>query len=289
MNYKYVNNLKQIAMVWKKVSVSRDDSEQPLAAGPALSCSKSRKAKREGRPRNFGFEELEQPTIYDNYVEIRQSELGGMGLFAKKFFVEGQRMFGESPFLSIVGITEMKGNPHNEWETTRSPLSQNCEASAMISDAVKNLNADDSDIFWSFSQVHVYGSEKNAAGVFHTNYIDVTDLRGREIGCMYRFISRINHSCQPNVRWVYDAPNHQLLVVAQRDLNPGEELLVDYCGHADNWKGSERRDHLSLFYGFDCCCPICVVCPLGGKADMKSGSCEGERTQSLSEGTTSQI
>jgi hypothetical protein len=218
----------------------------------------SRKGRRHGNHQSsFGFEELQISVDILDLVEIRVSERGGMGLFSKKRFVQGQRLFAEFPFLSIVGVTELKGNPHNEWDSERGPLCSDCEASVKIIDAVNSLSAEDKELFWTFSQTLGYGSETTAYGIWHTNYIDVTPPKGKEIGCMYRYISRINHSCQPNVYWSYMEQEHTLAIVATRDLDPGEELLVDYCGHDDSWQGTERRDHLSLFYGFDCRCAIC--------------------------------
>jgi hypothetical protein len=238
-------------------------AEQAIKSGKESQTSNidSQKNSRKARSRNiqssFGFEELQIAVRIPDLVEVRLSERGGMGLFTKQGFVQGQRLFDELPFLSIVGVTELKGNPHNEWDSARAALCPDSEASVKIIDAVNNLSPEESELFWTFSQTSGYGSETTAYGIFHTNYIDVTPPKGKEIGCMYRYISRINHSCQPNVYWSYMHQEHTLKIVATRDLAPGEELLVDYCGHDDSWQGTERRDHLSLFYGFDCRCSIC--------------------------------
>jgi hypothetical protein len=228
---------------------------------------RSRKGRRRGNIQSsFGFEELQLSVDIPDLVEVRLSERGGMGLFTKKGFVQGQRIFAELPFLNIVGVTELKGNPHNEWDSERTALYPDCEASVKIIDAVHSLPPEDKELFWTFSQTSGYGSETTAFGIFYTNYIDVTPPKGKEIGCMYRYISRINHSCQPNVYWSYMEQEHTLIIVATRDLAPGEELLVDYCGHDDSWQGTERRDHLSLFYGFDCRCSICGHAQSGSAA-----------------------
>jgi hypothetical protein len=257
-------------MVWTRISEGLlDRSIENLCLG-ANPVPKSRKEKRRDKPRSFGFEDLDdsaKPFKIDDLVEVRKSLYGGMGLYAKNFFVEGQRIFAESPFLSIAGITEMQGNPHNLWDACRKPLCLDCDASMNITDAVLGLSAEDRELFWTFSQAACYGPAKSAPGIFHTNYIDVTPASGPEIGCMYRYISRINHSCEPNVRWSYIHATHQLVIISVRDLRPGEELLVDYCGHDDTWQGTERKDHLTLFYDFQCQCPLCIGTALATAID----------------------
>jgi hypothetical protein len=222
-----------------------------------LKKNSRKERRREMVQSSFGFEELQISQNIPDLVEVRLSARGGMGLFTKSRFVQGQRIFSELPFLSMVGVTEMEGNPHNEWDSVRGALCSDCEASIKITDAVDRLCPENKELFWTFSQTSGYGSVTTAYGIFYTNYIDVAPTEGKEIGCMYQYISRINHSCQPNVYWSYSRQEHTLIIVATRDLEPGEELLVDYCGHDDSWQGTERRDHLSLFYGFDCDCPNC--------------------------------
>ena len=212
----------------------------------------------------FGFEGADAATEGAGLVEIRDSIRGGRGVFAAKAFITGQRVFAESPFISIPGVTELPGNPHNEWHCLahRTPLSQDSVAASRIREVVQSLCPSDQETFWGFSQATtVYGSSVSAHGVFYTNYVDVTTSEGVETGCMFRRICRVNHSCDPNVSWRYYHADRQLVLVSTRDIKQGEELLVDYCGHSDEWEGTERRDHLSLFYGFDCECPICAGAP----------------------------
>ena len=251
----YLLNFKHHVMVWKRIS----DLGESICTSQNQS-SKARKRKRRDKQNIFGFEDLEKSKSCNNVndvVEVRMSAHGGMGLYAKIFFVAGQRIFAETAFLSIVGITEMNGNPHKDWSDSRTTLDLNCEASSTIRDAVDELDIEEREIFWDFSQAACYGSDKTAPGIFHTNYIDVSPVTGQEVGCMYRYISRINHSCQPNVLWTYCNESNQLVIIAISDIRPGDELLVDYCGHDDSWQGTERKDHLTLFYDFQCRCQIC--------------------------------
>jgi SET domain-containing protein len=106
---------------------------------------------------------------------------------------------------------------------------------------------------------------------------------------MFRSICRINHSCKPNAYWYFNQTEGQLALHASRAVNDGDELVVDYCGHdeCDEWcansrlastlpkpcippahpdhracrDGERRRQHLAVFFGFQCACPHCAPPP----------------------------
>ena len=170
-------------------------------------------------------------------VEVRVSDFGGFGLFATECFEEDDEIIAEFPFISLVDITEAEGNPHNHWTTTPLTVSDSCEAAQRIEKAVNELSAENQHLFWDFSQAEIYGTKRTAHGIFYTNYIDVTQEHGADIGCMFRHISRVNHSCKPNVYWCYLQTEGKLVLHASRKVAPGEELFVDYCGHdeCDDW------------------------------------------------------
>lgn len=55
-------------------------------------------------------------------------------------------------------------------------------------------------------------------------------------------------------------PSHnrkpQAVFTAARDISPGEELTITYTDCSQGVR--ERRAHLSVSYGFDCRCPLCL-------------------------------
>ena len=173
-------------------------------------------------------------------VEIRISPFGGQGLFATKDFSEDDNIIEESPFISILDITASDGNPHNHWTTSPLPVSGTSEAAQRIQKAMSELDEENQNLFWSFSQAEIYGVERTVHGIFYTNYIDVTPADGPDIGCMYRHICRLNHSCKPNAYWYYKQAEDKLALFACRDIKACEELFVDYCGHdeCDEWYSS---------------------------------------------------
>ena len=170
-------------------------------------------------------------------VLVRESSFGGFGLFATQCCEQGEEICAESAFLSIVDITKYEGNPHNHWTTIPLEVSDTCKAAVSISQAVHELSPDNQKTFWEFSQSPNYGGQITAHGIFYTNYIDVTPEEGPDIGCMFRNICRVNHSCEPNAYWYYNQAEGQLALHASQAVKDGEELFVDYCGHdeCDKW------------------------------------------------------
>jgi hypothetical protein len=73
---------------------------------------------------------------------------------------------------------------------------------------------------------------------------------------LYLLISRINHSCNPNCAFVFDKIDG--MIVATRDIKPGEEITVGYHFMTSSLiPKTIRVDLVSRFYNFDCCCQEC--------------------------------
>ena len=81
---------------------------------------------------------------------------------------------------------------------------------------------------------------------------------------VYEYYSRINHSCEPNVR-VDLATDGALSVVALHDVQAGEEVLDNYLAETMHGKAAdvaaatrlEMRRHLAERWRFECACALC--------------------------------
>jgi hypothetical protein len=62
-----------------------------------------------------------------------------------------------------------------------------------------------------------------------------------------------NHSCTPNVQLTY-GDDHTGMLVALRDLAPGEELMINYV---DREQPRALRQADLAHYGFECTCERC--------------------------------
>ncbi|KAJ3248071.1 hypothetical protein HDU78_002164 [Chytriomyces hyalinus] len=86
---------------------------------------------------------------------------------------------------------------------------------------------------------------------------------------VYLTAAMMNHSCLPNVRvdWFND---NTIRVIADRDIEEGEELSISYVGPVDVASAREedvlakRKEFFRFNYGFVCTCPLC-----SGKKEAK--------------------
>lgn len=99
--------------------------------------------------------------------------------------------------------------------------------------------------------------------VFETNAITLAITpnleRGHSAGtAVFSGISRINHSCTPNVAHTWNQVLGVETVYAVRDIAPGEELTIAYVPVVCNGR-QQRQAMLSEFYGFECDCIACSI------------------------------
>ncbi|CAF3595096.1 unnamed protein product [Fusarium graminearum] len=87
---------------------------------------------------------------------------------------------------------------------------------------------------------------------FYTNAASIT-AGGLECGLFTEFC-RMNHSCTPNICWVYDEPSAMMEVYAVRDISQDEEIYNSYIEVACSRQA--RIKELSN-WGFHCSCSAC--------------------------------
>ena len=107
---------------------------------------------------------------------------------------------------------------------------------------------------------------KSVCGIYATNAVQEGDNSNEGVVCM--LVSRINHSCVPNVQHVWTEPFER--VVSNRDIQCGEEILTNYV-RLDAGK-LQRGLKLTRQYGFICNCEACSLIPLSKQAMMQQFS-----------------
>ena len=97
---------------------------------------------------------------------------------------------------------------------------------------------------------------------------NIYSQNARGIG-LYKFHSRINHSCAPNavlrnsatdsrsVQRDSDRPSSKIYIFAEKDIRQGDEITLSY-GFVDRTISTdERKNRILQDYGFDCQCKLC--------------------------------
>ena len=112
-------------------------------------------------------------------------------------------------------------------------------------------------------------------GIFLTNRIEC----GVNKSGLYANLSRLNHSCAPNVSWSWvenDRTRMTKQVRVVRKIEEGEEICASYLISDDFPKKEERRQ--KLLHWFPTC--LCRVCGLTGR-ELKENEAVREELRKL--------
>jgi hypothetical protein len=104
--------------------------------------------------------------------------------------------------------------------------------------------------------LHGSTGEKSAAGVLHSNSFGGTS-GGTRTSVLFELISRVNHSCAPNIELQTESAGHRATLTALRDLECGEELCIDYNPTLRDRSTEHRRAALRRKHRFHCVCTRC--------------------------------
>ena len=105
-------------------------------------------------------------------------------------------------------------------------------------------------------------TEKKAVRIFSENCIGLCHREGTiDRSAMYKTISRINHSCAPNVVWSWilgDKSKVEKQMRVVREIKEGEEILVRYWG-AFTFPSRDERQARLRDWNFICNCEVCSL------------------------------
>lgn len=82
------------------------------------------------------------------------------------------------------------------------------------------------------------------------------DNRVRCVVSIFDFVSRINHSCTPNLDSILDA-NGIMYCIARHSIKNGEQVFIDYLGGQQYSSVDERKNDIKKIWKFNCDCSIC--------------------------------
>lgn len=97
------------------------------------------------------------------------------------------------------------------------------------------------------------------------------------VGGVFANVSRLNHSCRPNAKHVWNAKLGVQTVYIVRDVAEGEELTLSYLPGGTS---SERKETLREHFGFECRCEVCSL----PDEHLRKSDARILRAQTLTEG-----
>ncbi|EXA36613.1 hypothetical protein FOQG_11817 [Fusarium oxysporum f. sp. raphani 54005] len=175
----------------------------------------------------------------------------GHGLFAKELIKAGTRIIHERPILTV---SQAETKAKAEY---RCVIDQVADLSDSEQQRLMDLYHNDKKLReFSFLQGQLCPGTDLDAGIvlakFYTNAASITS-GGLECG-LFTIFCRMNHSCTPNICWVYDEPTGFMEVYAVRDIDKDEEITNSYIEVAISYQA--RMKELSN-WGFQCQCAAC--------------------------------
>ncbi|KAI0149834.1 SET domain-containing protein [Hypoxylon sp. NC0597] len=169
----------------------------------------------------IAFKDLANPEQFSNeFFEIKKSQLGGNGVFAKVDLKRGQVILAERPTISASSM-----NLYRELDKLAPELQQ------------------------AFYRLHCHrrtSDQDERHAIFMTNAFAIDEL-----SCVYMIGSRFNHACPPLNSVGNHVVDHRVMEFRmKRDVPAGTELTIAY-GRLSPW-------HLYRMWGFRCACGGCT-------------------------------
>jgi len=163
---------------------------------------------------------------------IKDAPNRGRGMFAARDIKRGECIIAESPLLYARNNSSMTGNTA----------------------AVEALSKKNKKYFYALHNARADEGIPQDFGIIKTNALPLGP--GATDGAVYRIISRINHSCAPNVTYSWNSRTKKEYVYAIKDIPEGNEILTSYL--LPFMTRAERQEGLQTFR-FTCRCEICDV------------------------------
>ncbi|KAJ7673863.1 hypothetical protein DFH06DRAFT_978817 [Mycena polygramma] len=190
------------------------------------------------------------PSPKDTFAIRRTEGNTGFGMVATQNISAGGLIVVERPILVAPYIIALQSHPESDFYNA----------------LLRRLSPETAARFLALANCKPASECDMVEGIMRTNAIaitlDVPDMPHPELPthrAIFPNISRCNHSCGPNSKWLWDADSFSLSLVALRPIQVGEEVTVAYIN--PTYSCAERRAKLHAMYGFTCNCPFCTLSP----------------------------
>jgi hypothetical protein len=180
-----------------------------------------------------------------------KTTIDGHGLFATEPIKAGTRIIHEK---ALLAISQAETKAKTEYRCVIDKVSQ------LRIDQKNRLmglyhNPKKAQEFSFLKDETCPGTDLDCCLVLAKFYTNAASITAGGLGCgLFTEFCRMNHSCTPNICWVYDEPSGMMEVYVVRDIDQDKEIFNSYievaCSH------QARMKELSN-WGFACRCPAC--------------------------------
>ncbi|KAI1764292.1 hypothetical protein GGR53DRAFT_466561 [Hypoxylon sp. FL1150] len=196
-------------------------------------------------------------------LEMRESPEKGLGLFATRAILRGERLIQEKALISLTGYEDFTPVWWKHLYLKFENLSPEDQAKYLDLSYIPRQFLPVWDRMVEFLRSEGLSSEDLDAkfnfliklmSIWYVNNAEIllpNELHGSGVFLTY---TRINHSCVPNTNWNFDGGSMTMWVTAIQDIAEDEEITISYTiAQLPHRTRAAQLEH----YGFECRCEAC--------------------------------
>ncbi|KAJ7641074.1 hypothetical protein FB45DRAFT_899388 [Roridomyces roridus] len=193
-------------------------------------------------------------------IRVKEVQGMGLGLFASRGIKARELIFSERPLLVAAQLLSTRVPSHFTREQQLQYSLDQLEKTLAF--AVDRMSDEDKAAYMALKNSHLEDGSGPLVGIMRTNGLGISGLRpeitdGSPAGIccgVCNMISRLNHSCSPNVITQWSMLKFSFQVFAVRDIAADEELTYRYINIEAST--AQRNEKLKP-YDFVCACSSC--------------------------------
>ncbi|KAK1687649.1 TPR domain-containing protein [Colletotrichum godetiae] len=180
---------------------------------------------------------------------VRQAIGKGLGVFASRSIVTGQRILTDQALLTI---TSSDSNSILRQAHLLSAAGRDSLLSLSINPSKSSVFSWLESIWRSKSAPQDTVSNHTILNIFRNNNFNI----GNQTQALFPRVARLNHSCVPNAQGNFNKDLNAFTIHATRKIEPEEEITISYLDEHLGLRQS-RQTALHDGYGFTCGCSAC--------------------------------
>ncbi|KXH47495.1 TPR domain-containing protein [Colletotrichum nymphaeae SA-01] len=180
---------------------------------------------------------------------VRQAIGKGLGVFASKPILTGQRILTDQALLTI---TSSDSNSILRQAQLLSTAGRDSLLSLSTNPSKSSVFSWLESIWRSKSAPQDTVSNHTILNIFRNNNFNI----GNQTQALFPQVARLNHSCVPNAQGNFHKDLNAFTIHATRNIEPEEEITISYLDEHLGLRQS-RQTALHDGYGFTCGCSAC--------------------------------